>query len=68
MQSIKKDADKKSVIQLVISVLTAALTAISTTSCTGHGAVYMQSIIISIRWGLSVYILYRHLCSPTYDL
>ena len=31
----------KSVIQLVISVLTAALTAISTTSCMGHGPIYM---------------------------
>ncbi|MBQ8485151.1 MAG: smalltalk protein [Bacteroidaceae bacterium] len=30
----------KSVIQLAISVLTAALTAISTTSCMGHGPVY----------------------------
>ncbi len=41
MQSIKKGAEKKSVIQLVISVLTAALTAISTTSCMGHGPIYM---------------------------
>ena len=31
----------KSVIQLVISVLTAALTAMSTTSCMGHGPIYM---------------------------
>ena len=31
----------KSVIQLVISVLTAALTAIRTTSCMGHGPIYM---------------------------
>ncbi|MCR4765948.1 MAG: smalltalk protein [Bacteroidaceae bacterium] len=31
----------KSVIQLVISVLTAALTAISTTSCMGHGPLYI---------------------------
>ena len=30
----------KSVIQLAISVLTAALTAISTTSCMGHGPVF----------------------------
>ncbi|MCR4765392.1 MAG: smalltalk protein [Bacteroidaceae bacterium] len=31
----------KSVIQLVISVLTAALTAIGTTSCMGHGPLYI---------------------------
>ena len=31
----------KSVIQLVISVLTAALTAIGTTSCMGHGPIFM---------------------------
>ena len=35
MQSVKRRTDKKSVIQLAISVLTAALTAICTTSCMG---------------------------------
>ncbi len=30
----------KSAIQLVISILTAALTAIGTTSCMGHGPVF----------------------------
>ena len=31
----------KSAIQLVISILTAALTAIGTTSCMGHGPIFM---------------------------
>ena len=35
MQSVKRRTDKKSVIQLAISILTAALTAICTTSCMG---------------------------------
>ena len=35
MQSVKRRTDKKSVIQLAISILTAALTVISTTSCMG---------------------------------
>ena len=39
----------KSVIQLAISVLTAALTAISTTSCMGHGPVYVERNIFRKR-------------------
>lgn len=31
----------KAVIQVVISILTAALTALGTTSCKGHGPIYM---------------------------
>ena len=31
----------KMVIQLVISILTAALTALGTTSCMGHGPIYL---------------------------
>ena len=31
----------KTVIQFVISILTAALTAMSTTSCMGHGPIYL---------------------------
>ena len=31
----------KTVIQFAISILTAALTAMSTTSCMGHGPIYM---------------------------
>ena len=44
MQSSKKDANKKSVIQLVISFLTAALTAISTTSCMGNSPILYVTI------------------------
>ena len=36
---MKKDT-WKTVIQLVISILTAALTALGTTSCMGHGPIY----------------------------
>ena len=45
----------KSVIQLAISVLTAALTAISTTSCMGHGPIYMW-MTFPLLGGLSVYL------------
>ena len=31
----------KTIIQVVISVLTAALTALGTTSCMGHGPIYI---------------------------
>ena len=36
---MKKDT-WKTIIQVVISVLTAALTALGTTSCMGHGPIY----------------------------
>ena len=39
MNTVKKETWKM-VIQLVISVLTAALTALGTTSCIGHGPIY----------------------------
>ena len=38
--SRKKDT-WKTIIQVVISVLTAALTALGTTSCMGHGPIYI---------------------------
>ena len=37
---MKKDTGK-TIIQVVISVLTAALTALGTTSCMGHGPIYI---------------------------
>ena len=37
---MKKDG-WKTVIQLIVSILTAALTALGTTSCMGHGPLYV---------------------------
>ena len=41
---MKKDT-WKTIIQVVISVLTAALTALGTTSCMGHGPIYSTDCI-----------------------
>ena len=46
----------KSVIQLAISVLTAALTAISTTSCMGYGPLNIWGNDIPLLGGVSVYL------------
>ena len=40
---MKKDT-WKTIIQVVISVLTAALTALGTTSCMGHGPIYSSKL------------------------
>ena len=40
---MKKDT-WKTIIQVVISVLTAALTALGTTSCMGHGPIYVGAL------------------------
>ena len=41
---MKKDT-WKTIIQVVISVLTAALTALGTTSCMGHGPIYLDRVV-----------------------
>ena len=46
---MKKDT-WKTIIQVVISVLTAALTALGTTSCMGHGEGVRQSQKASTEW------------------
>ena len=46
---MKKDT-WKTIIQVVISVLTAALTALGTTSCMGHGPIYSKKVKASTEW------------------
>ena len=39
--NIMKKETWKTIIQVIVSILTAALTALGTTSCMGHGPIYM---------------------------
>ena len=39
--ALKKEETWKTVIQVIVSILTAALTALGTTSCMGHGPIIL---------------------------
>ena len=49
----------KTIIQVVISVLTAALTALGTTSCMGHGPIYISKSLDRVVGAYSFYIFHQ---------